>query len=118
MSLPEVERAFEEFDGGDARSGQGRLGEVCAIALSDDGLGSIVALVIEPGAQGSGSHAWDGDPTAPDKAALLDHARAELAPQFVPRRFYSLDRLPRTVGGKIRRHETVDLVMSGKAQRL
>ncbi|MFP3395763.1 class I adenylate-forming enzyme family protein [Brevibacterium sp. H602] len=118
VSLPEVERAFEEFDRADPRSGKGRLGEVCAIALPDDGLGSIVALVIEPGAQGSGSHAGDGESTAPDKAALLDHARAELAPQFVPRRFYSLDRLPRTVGGKIRRHETVDLVMSGKAQRL
>ena len=107
MSLPEVERAFEEFDGGDARSGQGRLGEVCAIALPDDSLGSIVALVVEPGSAGT-----------PDKAELLAHARLELAPQFVPRRFYLLDRLPRTVGGKIRRHETVDLVMSGKAQRL
>ena len=118
VSLPEVERAFDEYDREDPRSGPGRLGEVCAIALPDDGLGSIVALVIESGALGSGSHAGDGESTAPDKAALLDHARAELAPQFVPRRFYSLDRLPRTVGGKIRRHETVDLVMSGKAQRL
>jgi long-chain acyl-CoA synthetase len=124
VSLPEVERAFEEFDGGDARSGHGRLGEVCAIALPDDTLGSIVALVIEPDSAGP---ATDGRPTSdggplnsgtPDKAELLDHARAELAPQFVPRRFYSLDRLPRTVGGKIRRHETVDLVMSGKAQQL
>ncbi|MGO3893247.1 class I adenylate-forming enzyme family protein [Brevibacterium aurantiacum] len=118
VSLPEVERAFEGFDREDPRSGKGRLGEVCAIALPDDGLGSIVALVIEPGALGSGSHAGDGESTLPDKAALLAQARAKLAPQFVPRRFYLVDRLPRTVGGKIRRHEAVDLVMSGKAQRL
>lgn len=115
VSLPEVERAFEEFDRGDRRSGRGRLGEVCAIALPDDGLGSIVALVIEPG---SASDGGPGNSGMPDKAALIDRARSELAPQFVPRRFYVLDRLPRTVGGKIRRHETVDLVMSGKAQRL
>ena len=107
VSLPEVERAFEEFDS-----------EVCAIALPDDSLGNIVALVIEPASAGRGSEGGTPDSGAPDKAALLDHARAKLAPQFVPRRFYVLDRLPRTVGGKIRRHETVDLVMSGKAQRL
>ena len=115
MSLPEVERAFEEFDRGDRRSARGRLGEVCAIALPDDGLGSIVALVIEPG---SASDGGPGNSGMPDKAELLARARSELAPQFVPKRFYVLDRLPRTVGGKIRRHETVDLVMSGKAQRL
>ena len=87
MSLPEVERAFKGgFDREDPRSGKGRLGEVCAIALPDDGLGSIVALVIEPGALGSGSHAGDGESTLPDKAALLAQARAKLAPQFVPRR--------------------------------
>ncbi|MGC2939070.1 MULTISPECIES: class I adenylate-forming enzyme family protein [unclassified Brevibacterium] len=117
VSLPEVERAFETFsrvgtagdgevagDGGSAGKGQPDLGEVCAIALPDDSLGSIVALVVEGGGT--------------DKAALLAHARAQLAPQFVPRRFYAIDRLPRTVGGKIRRSETVELIMSGKARRL
>ncbi|WP_166828815.1 class I adenylate-forming enzyme family protein [Brevibacterium limosum] len=118
VSLPEVERAFEEFDRGDPQTGRDRLGEVCAIALPDDGLGSIVALVIEPGSAEPGSEGGPLNSGAPDKAALLAHARAELAPQFVPRRFYLLDRLPRTVGGKIRRSETVDVVMSGKAQRL
>lgn len=92
MSLPEVERAFEGFDREDPWSGKGRLGEVCAIALPDDGLSGIVALVIEPGALGSGSHAGDGESTLPDKAALLAQARAKLAPQFVPRRFYLVDR--------------------------
>ncbi|MGO2025001.1 class I adenylate-forming enzyme family protein [Brevibacterium aurantiacum] len=104
VSLPEVERAFEGFNEASGRDGAGRLGEVCAIAVPDDSLGSIVALVIE----GSGA----------DKAALLAHARARLAPQFVPRRFFALERLPRTVGGKIRRAETVDLIMSGQGTRL
>ncbi|MCF2572606.1 AMP-binding protein [Brevibacterium sp. UCMA 11754] len=94
VSLPEVERAFETYD---------NLGEVCAIALEDPALGSLIALVIEASA---------------DKASLLDHARARLAPQFVPRRIYRLEHLPRTVGGKIRRVETVDLIMDGQGQRL
>jgi long-chain acyl-CoA synthetase len=109
VSLPEVERAFEVFDAEHARSGQDRLGEVCAIALPDESLGSIVALVME------GAAAVEG---AADKAELLAHARAQLAPQFVPRRFYVLERLPRTVGGKIRRAETAELITSGEGQRL
>ncbi|TGD12889.1 class I adenylate-forming enzyme family protein [Brevibacterium sp. S111] len=105
VSLPEVERAFETCP---------RLGEACAIALPDDSLGSIVALVIETGsATGAGLA-----PSVPGKAALLAHARARLAPQFVPRRFYLIDRLPRTVGGKIRRTEATELITNGQGQRL
>lgn len=108
VSLPEVERAYETYD---------NLGEVCAIALDDPALGSIIVVVIEAsvgaGAEGSGASA-----EVADKAALLSHARARLAPQFVPRRIYRLERLPRTVGGKIRRAETVDLIMDGQGQRL
>ena len=126
VSLPEVERAFENFDGGlgdgpdggAVRVGRRRLGEVCAVALPDDSLGSVVAIVVEPDSAGHGFEDGTPDSGTPAKATLLAHARSRLAPQFVPRRFYLLDRLPRTVGGKIRRHETVDLVMSGKAQRL
>ena len=73
VSLPEVERAFETFS---------RLGEVCAIALPDDSLGSIVALVIETGSATGPGLAQ----SVPGKAELLAHARARLAPQFVPRR--------------------------------
>ena len=101
VSLPEVERAYETYD---------NLGEVCAIALDDPAMGSIIALVIE-----ASTDATEG---SADKTALLDHGRARLAPQFVPRRIYRLDRLPRTVGGKIRRAETVDLIMNGQGQRL
>ena len=116
VALPEVERAFATLP---------RLGEVVAIALPDATLGSLIALVIEeagvvddgdPGADKLG--AGDHGPEHPDKSALLAHARPHLAPQFVPRRFYALPRLPRTVGGKIRRTETVDLIVSGEGTRL
>ncbi|GAA4478005.1 fatty acid--CoA ligase family protein [Microbacterium panaciterrae] len=95
VSLPEVERAFDRLPG---------LGAVCAVALPDPRLGSIVALVFE------GSE--------PTKASLRTWARERLAPQFVPRRWYRIDELPRTAGGKIRRAATAALVESGEAVRL
>lgn len=113
VSLPEVERAFESFSSG----GDSHLGEVCAIALDDASLGSVIALVIEAGDEG-GRGAVPESASSVDKSALLAHARAHLAPQFVPRRFYRLGKLPRTVGGKIRRTETVDQIMKGQGQRL
>ena len=45
VSLPEVERAFAGLPG---------IGAVCAVALPDPRLGSVVALVIEPVGSGSG----------------------------------------------------------------
>ncbi|HJA38167.1 MAG TPA: long-chain fatty acid--CoA ligase, partial [Candidatus Brevibacterium intestinigallinarum] len=71
-------------------------------------LGSIVALVVEDA------------PTKEtiSKDALRAHASARLAPQFVPRRWYRMNALPRTVGGKIRREATAELVAAGKAERL
>ena len=95
VSLLEVERAFAGVVGLDA---------CCAVALPHERLGSIVALVIE------------GDP--PAKSELLAHARASLAPQFVPRQWYRVDQIPRTVGGKIRRLATTTLVERGEAVRL
>ncbi|MFV0435153.1 MAG: class I adenylate-forming enzyme family protein [Leucobacter sp.] len=95
IALPEVERAFEGMPG---------LGAVCAVGLEHPSLGSVVALVAE------------GEPPAKD--AMLARARDRLAPQFVPGRWYAITRLPRTVGGKIRRHETAELVAAGRAVRL
>jgi long-chain acyl-CoA synthetase len=95
VTLPDVERAFE---------GMPHLGAVCAIALPHERLGTVVALVIE------------GE--APGKGELLTRAREKLAPQFVPRRWYQVERLPRTVGGKIRRTATTELVARGEAVRL
>ncbi|UUT36608.1 AMP-binding enzyme [Microbacterium elymi] len=80
------------------------LGAVCAVALADRGLGSVVALVVE------------GD--GPGKDELIAWARERLAPQFVPRRWYRIEALPRTVGGKIRRPATTELVDDGLAARL
>lgn len=95
VSLPGVERAFD---------GMPQLGAVCAVALAHDRLGTVVALVIE------------GE--APEKSELLAQARRELAPQFVPRRWFRMEQLPRTVGGKIRRPAVADLVARGEAVRL
>ncbi|WP_029145992.1 class I adenylate-forming enzyme family protein [Microbacterium luticocti] len=95
VALPEVERAFADLPG---------LGAVCAVALPDAARGSIVALVVEgPGRPRAELRAW---------------ARDRLAPQFVPRRWYRLDALPRTVGGKVRRGETAQLVARGRAEPL
>ena len=99
VALTEVERAFDGMPG---------PGAVCAVALPDPSLGSIVALVVEDA------------PTKEtiSKDALRAHASARLAPQFVPRRWYRMNALPRTVGGKIRREATAELVAAGKAERL
>ena len=98
VALTEVERAFDGVPG---------LGAVCAVALPDPALGSVVALVVE-----------DGEDSPPTKESLRAHASAHLAPQFVPRRWYTVSVLPRTVGGKIRREATAALVEAGEAQRL
>ncbi|MCM1013189.1 MULTISPECIES: class I adenylate-forming enzyme family protein [unclassified Brevibacterium] len=116
VSLPEVERAYGTVP---------HLGEVVAIALPDANLGTVVALVIEDGGdRPTPTQEPESEPESesmaglPDKAALLAHGRTQLAPQFVPRRFYVLDQLPRTVGGKIRRAETVDLIVNEQGRRL
>lgn len=98
VALTEVERAFEGLPG---------VGAVCAVALPHARLGSVVALVVE-------------GPTdvVPTKDALRLLAKERLAPQFVPRQWYRIDALPRTVGGKIRRTETVALVTGGETERL
>ena len=44
--------------------------------------------------------------------------RRLLPEQFVPRRYYRADELPRTAGGKIRRVAVAELVEAGGAERL
>lgn len=95
VALPDVERVFDEMAGMDA---------CCAVALPDPHLGTVVALVVE------------GE--TPPTSVLRAWGRERLAPQFVPRRWYRIDRLPRTVGGKIRRGATAELVRAGQAVRL
>lgn len=98
VSLPDVDRAFDAMPG---------LGAVCAVAVPDARLGALVVLVIE-----------DAPRTPLAKADLQAWARERLAPQFVPRRWYRVPRLPRTAGGKIRRAAAAALVESGEAVRL
>lgn len=98
VSLPEVERAFEGMPG---------AGAVVAVALPDPVLGSLIALVAEP----------EGV-APPGRDALAAWARAKLPPQFVPKRWYRVDELPRTVGGKLRRGAAAELVANGEAVRL
>nr|WP_241429247.1 AMP-binding protein [Agrococcus sp. ARC_14] len=96
VSLPQVERALATVPGCE---------HCCAIALPDATLGSIVAVVVE-GAD------------VPPKAVMQAALHRLLAEQFVPRRYYRADELPRTAGGKIRRVAVVELVESGGAERL
>lgn len=116
VALTEVERAFDGVPG---------LGAVCAVALPDPALGSVVALVVEDGDAADRDASATGDDGTTDREApsatkesLRAHASAHLAPQFVPRRWYRVSVLPRTVGGKIRREATADIVRAGEAQRL
>jgi|GEM_PF-1208326 len=71
----------------------------------------------------AGGHGTAGGPgtvgaPAPAKHALQAWARDRLAPQFVPRRWYRVERLPRTAGGKIRRPAAAAMVEAGEAVRL
>ncbi|WP_336660924.1 class I adenylate-forming enzyme family protein [Leucobacter sp. USHLN153] len=112
VSLVEVERAFDGMPG---------LAAVCAVALPHFTLGSIVALVVEVPRLDTGSgevRPGVGDAVPLGRATLVDWATARLAPQYVPRRWFRLDALPRTVGGKVRRNETAERVLDGSAVQL
>lgn len=101
VALTEVERAFDGFPG---------IESACAVSLPDATLGTVVALVVEEAGVVADSTNL--------KSRLRDQAAAHLAPQYVPRRWYRIDTLPRTVGGKIRREATADQVRAGQAERL
>lgn len=99
VSLVQVERALEGVPGCE-RS--------CAVAQPHPTLGHIIVAVIEI-AEGE---------SIPTKADIIGHLKRDLPPQFIPRRFYTADRLPRTVGGKIRRVEVREEVEAGIYTRL
>ncbi|MHA3683719.1 class I adenylate-forming enzyme family protein [Leucobacter sp. HY1908] len=96
VSLIEVERAFAGLPQG-----------AVAVALPHATLGSVIGLVVEGDAG-----------QVPSRARLREIATAQLAPQYVPSRWYRLDELPRTVGGKVRRIEATELAATGRAERL
>ncbi|WP_413320638.1 class I adenylate-forming enzyme family protein [Agrococcus sp. 1P02AA] len=125
VSLPQVERALATVPGCE---------QCCAVALPDAALGSIVAVVVEgPGSDGDerdaeapAGEARAGEREAehpattgvPAKGVMRDALRRLLPEQFVPRRYYRVDELPRTAGGKIRRTAVAELVAAGSAERL
>lgn len=120
VALPEVTRAYAGL------TVAGKHREAVAVGLPDTALGTAVALVIEAGELVS---ADSGGPVCADsreqngpaqalgeqlsKAALREHGRARLAPQFIPTKYYAVKALPRTVGGKVRTAETVKLIQAG-----
>ncbi|WP_166981449.1 class I adenylate-forming enzyme family protein [Paramicrobacterium fandaimingii] len=95
VSLPQVERALATVPGCEI---------CCAVALPDASLGSLIAVAIE-GEQ------------IPAKSVMQQTLRQLLAPQFVPHRYYRVDELPRTAGGKIRRTAVADLLTDGRGER-
>lgn len=98
VALPEVERAFDAVPG---------IGPVCAIPLPHPTRGATIALVLEK-----------NDEPLPQMQELASWARTHLAPQFIPTHWFTVNRLPRTVGGKIRREATTELVLAEKAAAL
>ena len=126
VALPEVTRAYAGLTVG----GQHR--EAVAVGVPDAALGTAVALVVEVGdlvPADSGDRVWPDSqeqndsreqngpaPVLPEelsKASLREHGRKNLAPQFVPSKYYVVEALPRTVGGKVRATETVGLIEAG-----
>ncbi|WP_427869464.1 class I adenylate-forming enzyme family protein [Leucobacter luti] len=112
VALPEIERAYAAMPG---------IGAACAVALPDPRLGAVVALVVErveraehaKGTEGAedakGANGAEGT-AIPGRDELAEWGRERLAPQYVPRRWFAVERLPRTIGGKVRRGETAALV--------
>lgn len=93
VSLVQVENAFDSYPG---------ISAACAIAVPHDRLGSVIGLVIEVSPRGTAA--------LPPRQELQSFARAHLAPQYVPRRWFAVSQLPRTVGGKVRRGVITDRI--------
>ena len=105
VSVVQVERALEAVPGCEV---------CCVVTQPHDKLGEILVAVIEtpviqlPASEGA----------VPAKSAILEALGNTLPPQFVPHRFYTAERLPKTVGGKIRRVEVREELESGRYTRL
>ena len=100
VALPEIERAYSAMPG---------IGAACAVALPDPRLGAVVALVVERAERAEDAKGAEGT-EIPSRDELAEWGRERLAPQYVPRRWFAVERLPRTIGGKVRRGETAALV--------
>lgn len=79
--------------------------EAVAAAIPDKYLGQKIVAVVQT----------DGPV---QKQEIMQALGAILAPQFVPRQLYKTSSLPKTVGGKVRRGEVSEAIISGKYERV
>lgn len=100
VSLAQIDRAAENTPD---------LEVAIAVAVPDKFMGTIIALVIETGKQSA---------NLPNKNIILSSLKEALAPQFVPKRIYLAKEIPRTVGGKLRRTETLKELLDNKYERM
>lgn len=89
----------------------GEIGEVVVVAMPDERLGEIpvAGIVWEKSvAAGERQAAWEG---------IAAEARRSLEPYKIPRRWFSLDELPRNLTGKVdRMRAAAAAAMAGEAQ--
>ena len=98
--VPEdVELALRSIDG---------IEDAVALGIPNARLGALVAVVIEttPGR------------ALPTARGLRTHARSRLIPSHLPRRWYRIDRLPRTLSGKPDRDAVRRAIDNGEVTRL
>ncbi|WP_431278196.1 AMP-binding protein [Leifsonia poae] len=95
----EVEAALRRIDG---------VGDAVVFGFPAPGVGALVSAVLEP----------DGAHPLPAAAVLRDLVTTGLASAYVPRRWFTVAELPRTVTGKPARAEIVRSVLAGEVARL
>ncbi|WP_223691979.1 AMP-binding protein [Leifsonia poae] len=97
--VPEdVETALRAIDG---------VADAVVFGLPHPGIGALVAAVVEP----------DGTHPLPAAAVLRARAAETLLPAQLPRRWFAVDALPRTVSGKPARAEIVRRALAGEVSR-
>ncbi|HUH53082.1 MAG TPA: AMP-binding protein, partial [Microbacteriaceae bacterium] len=100
VSLAQIDKAAENTPD---------LGVAIAVAIPDKFMGTIIALVIENDKESA---------NLPNKSTIVSSLKEVLAPQFVPKRIYLAKEIPRTVGGKLRRAETLKELLDNKYERM
>ncbi|WP_256921903.1 class I adenylate-forming enzyme family protein [Leifsonia sp. NCR5] len=84
--------------------------DAVVFGLPNDGVGALVAAVVELARGGAEGEVLAGE--------LRAQARAVLAPTHVPRRWFAMDALPRTASGKPARAELLRSVLTGEVSGL
>jgi acyl-CoA synthetase (AMP-forming)/AMP-acid ligase II len=95
----EVEAVLRGIDG---------VGDAIVFGLPNAGVGALVSAVIEP----------EPSRPLPEIASVRARAAASLTLTHLPRRWFGVDELPRTVTGKAARAEIVRRVLAGEVASL